>query len=351
MKIFKKTVLLFILLITTINLFCNSNNTQHVNAQVSFGKHVTVVVLLSSFDNAYMSLVRQNLEKIQKDNKGMIEFIFFDGKRNQDIQNEALDSILETNFDLLLANLVDVSSNNVESLINKVHQKNIPVILFNVAPVETASIKSYPKAVIIATDAEQSGILEGKLVINEWNNNKVSIDKNEDNILQYVMLASKDNNTLNTARTKFSVSSINDAGIQTQELALKTSDETQESAKEAIESVLLSYGDKIEAIIANDDTLAIGAVKALQKYGYNSGRKSVPVFGINGIPEAIDLINRGSMASTVIQDAPAMAEALYKVGANLVFNKNPLNNTNYNFDETGVIIKMPYKEYKKTRDR
>ena len=33
--------------------------------------------------------------------------------------------------------------------------------------------------------------------------------------------------------------------------------------------MFLTYGDKIEVIIANSDSMAIGSVKALQKYGYN----------------------------------------------------------------------------------
>ena len=122
----------------------------------------------------------------------------------------------------------------------------------------------------------------------------------------------------------------------------------KELAKNAIESLFLKYGGKIEAIIANNDAMAIGAIEALQKYGYNKGdkTKTIPVVGIDAIPEAKDLIKKGFMTGTVIQDPPAMAEALYTVGMNLVDNKNPLEGTDYKFDETGVAIRIPYKEYK-----
>lgn len=93
--------------------------------------------------------------------------------------------------------------------------------------------------------------------------------------------------------------------------------------------------------------MAIGAVEALQKYGYNKGDKSkyIPVFGIDGIPEAQDLIKKGYMAGTVLYDYRAFAEAIYKVSMNLVSNVNPLEGTNYKFDETGVRIHTPYKAY------
>ena len=87
-----------------------------------------------------------------------------------------------------------------------------------------------------------------------------------------------------------------------------------------MESLFLRYGGKIEAIISNNDAMAIGAIKALQKYGYNKGDKSkyIPVVGIDGIPEAKDLINKGIMTGTVSQDPNETAEALYTVGMNLV---------------------------------
>ena len=67
--------------------------------------------------------------------------------------------------------------------------------------------------------------------------------------------------------------------------------------------MLLKYSDKIEAIISNDDSMAIGAVQALQKYGYNTGNKSkvIPVVGIDGVPEAIELISKGFMLGTALQ--------------------------------------------------
>ncbi|WP_297421325.1 galactose ABC transporter substrate-binding protein [Clostridium sp.] len=350
MKIFRKTLILIIILVLfSITFIGSTRNSICTSAQTVPGKTIRVVVLISSFDDAYISLVRQSLENIQKENSGKVEFFFFDGKGNQDIQNETMTSIFETNFDLMLANLVDINTNTVDSLINKVKQKNVPVILFNIAPVVTDSIKSYPKALVIATDAAQSGMLQGKIIVNEWTNNKALIDKNKDNTLQYVMITSKSNNTLTSARTKYSVSTIRDAGIKTQEIAQVTSGDNKESTKVDFEQIFLRFSTKIESVIANDDTMAIGAIEALQKYGYNTGdpSKTIPVVGANAIPEARALIKRGIMTGTVVQDAPAMAEALYKIGMNLVYNKNPLDNTNYKFNETGVVIEMPYYEYKK----
>lgn len=319
----------------------------YTSAQVIQNKPLNTAAILFAFDDPYISLVRKSLEDIQSKNQDTINFTFFDGKRNQGIQNSILDSVLQSDYDLLLINLVSLDNKTVESVVKKAKEKNIPIILFNTVPFETNPIKSYDKAVVVSTNAEQSGILQGNLIVNEWNSNKKIIDKNNDDILQYVMLKGENNNSVTTARSAFSISTLNNAGIKTQEILSRFCYWDEECAKDSLELSFLRYADKIEAIISNNDAMAIGAIKALQKYGYNKGdaSKYIPVFGIDGIPEARDLINKGIMAGTVLQDPDETAKALYTIGMNLAHNKNPLENTNYKFDQTGVTIDMPYHGY------
>ena len=348
MKIFKKIVL-FIIILTVASMYIFQNNI-HTTAQIPLGKPVKIAVLLFSFDDPYISLVRKSLEEIQSKNENSVNFTFYDGKRNQNIQNELIDSVLQNDYNLLLVNLVSLDRDTVESVVNKSKNKNVPLIFFNTVPFDITPIKSYSKSLVISTDAGQSGILQGKLVINEWNSNKKAIDINGDNILQYFILKGPENITVTLARSLYSISTINYSGIKTQEILSRSCYWDEKCAEDSMELLFLRYSGKIEAIISNNDAMAIGAIKALQKYGYNKGDKSkyIPVFGIDGIPEAIDLINKEFMAGTVLQDPNEIAEALYTVGLNLVYNNRyPLENTNYKFDETGVTIQMPYHEYKK----
>ncbi|MZK53218.1 substrate-binding domain-containing protein [Clostridium beijerinckii] len=114
---------------------------------------------------------------------------------------------------------------------------------------------------------------------------------------------------------------------------------------------LNSFSDlfiSIEAIISNNDAMAIGAIKTLQKYCYNKGYNSrnIPIVGIDGLPKAQELINQGIMTGTVVQDSHAHANEIYTIGMNLISGNTPLNGTNYKFDESGVTINIPYQEYK-----
>lgn len=347
MKIINKIVIIIMLTVTVISIRVNCDqNMIRTSARVIEGKPVKVAVLLYRFDDAYISLVRQSLEEIQKQNEGKVEFNFYDGKNDQSIQNESLDTLIEKkDVDLFLLNLVDTKS--TKEAINKIKESNIPVLLFNREPVDIEAVKSYKKAYFLGTDAEEAGILQGKILINSWNSNKEVIDKNKDNIMQYIMLMGESDNLEASERTKHSVSTINSAGIKTQELALKVCNWNEEEGENATRALLLKFGNRVEVIISNNDSMAIGAISALQEQGYNKGdkTKTIPVVGIDAIPEAQELIKQGIMTGSVLQDPSAMAKALYTVGMNLVYNKNPLDGTEYKFDYTGVAIRLPYEEY------
>jgi len=347
MKSLKKVLIIILLVIIIIaNIISCAQKVKSTSFRVAEGVPVKVAVLLHRFDDAYISLVRESLEEIQRENQGKVEFAFFDGKEDQAIQNESIDTLIQKkDVDLFLLNLVDTRS--TQEVINKIKENNIPVVLFNREPVDIEAVRSYKNAYFVGTNAEEAGVLQGKIIIDAWNSNKEVIDKNKDNILQYIMLQGQRDNIEAIARTKYSILTINQAGIKTQELALSVSNWEQSLAKDATEALLLRYGDKIEAVISNNDSMAIGAIEALQAQGYNRGdkAKTILVVGVDAIPEAQDLIKKEFMTSTVIQDAPAMAKALYTVGMNLVYNRKPLDGTEYKFDNTGVAIRIPYAEY------
>ncbi len=208
-------------------------------------------------------------------------------------------------------------------------------------------VKSYGKAYFVGTNPAEAGILQGELLTNLWNKDKNIIDKNGDNIMQYVMLMGPRNNLEAIGRTKYSVLSIDDAGIKTEEIALRVCNWEENLAKDAMDALFLSNANKIEVIISNNDAMAIGAIEALQKYGYNRGDKNrtIPIVGVDGIPKAIQLINQGIMTGSVPQDAASMAEATYLIGMNLVNGRPPLDGTSYKFDDTGVSVRIPYKGY------
>lgn len=344
MKTLKK-VLLFVIVMMLI--IYNPKSSIMASTNIVVKKPVKIGVFLHSYDE-YLSLIKQNLEKIQQENKDEVEFTFFNAKENQSIQNESINDALEKDFDAFIINLHTINLNEVGDILSKVIKSNKPLILLGEPDEKLIDFIKY-NGIFIASSGKDSGILEGKIIADEWKNNKENIDRNYDNTLQYIVLKGRIGDPIVDERTKYAISTLKKAGIKTEELASVDGEWNKDLAEKAIESLFLIYGNRIEAIISNNDEMAIGAIEALQKYGYNNGNESmnIMVVGIDGIDKAKDLIEKGFMTGTVIQDPYAQAEALYKVSMNLISGKYPLENTDYKFDDTGSVIRLPYKEYKK----
>lgn len=334
--------------IFSFTMFYNSQSNIYANPNINSRSVINAAVLFYDYNNPYISLFRQALEDIQNKNPDKIVFSFFDGQDNSAIQNETIDKAIKSRYDLILINLVSPTESAIQSVVDKAKQRNIPIILFYTSPPnDLSNIKSYKKVIFITTDPKQTGTLQGQILIDEWNKNKKLLDRNNDDILQYIVFQGETNNLMANDRLKYAVSTIEDSGIKTQKLALITCNWNEECAKNATESLLFKYGNKIEAILSNNDAMAVGAVKALQKYGYNTGDKNkyTPVVGTGGTLEAQELIKKGFMTGTVLIDPADWAKALYTVGMNLVNNRPPLENTAYKFDETGITFSIPYSKY------
>ena len=346
MKIFRKilTITMVVAMISSTLAGCGEKMIG-ASSRITEGEPVKVGVLVNRGKINFIPLIVENLEKIQRENPGKVKFSFLDANENQAEQDAYIDKLLKEGVDLILISISDITAS--ERVINKIKEYNVPVIFFNREPVITNVIKSYEKAFYVGSDAKEGGRMQGEIIADAWNSRKATIDRNGDNIMQYVMLQGFKNNLETIERTENSVLAINNAGIKTQELASSIANWDKELARQAVASFLLSQGNKVEVIIANNDGMAEGAIEALQTYGYNLGdkAKTILVVGIDGTPTAQELIKKGFMEGTVSQDAKAMAEAIYTIGMNLVSGKKPLEGTQYKVDETGVSIRIPHKKY------
>lgn len=340
----KKILLAMMVIVMMITLLKVDNKISFVSKNFTARQSIKVAVLLANFTDDYISLVHKNLEDIQKENPDEVQFTFYDGKSNQAVQSEQLDKVLREGVDLILLHLINnKDQTTVQTAIDEIKKYDIPVILFNREPITLDPIRSYKKSLYIGLDAKKDGIMQGQILVDAWNINRDSIDRNHDDIMQYVMLKGAPDNIVARDRTKYSISTIEEAGIKTNELASVFAYWDRNLAQDAMNSLLLKYDGNIEVVIANDDSMALGAIKALQAFGYNIGdkNKTIAVVGVEGLPEAQELVKSGKMLGTIFQDPRALAEALYRVGVNLVNVENPIEGTTYKFDESGVAIRIP----------
>jgi len=94
--------------------------------------------------------------------------------------------------------------------------------------------------------------------------------------------------------------------------------------------------NKIEVVIANNDAMAMGAVEALKAHN----KTSIPVFGVDALPEALALVKSGALAGTVLNDAENQAKATLDMAKNLADGKAATEGTSYKI--TDKIVRVPY---------
>jgi len=70
----------------------------------------------------------------------------------------------------------------------------------------------------------------------------------------------------------------------------------------------------LNAILANNDNMALGAIRALEA----AGRDDVIVIGIDAIPEAKIAVKEGKMAATVLQDAAGQGGTAVEVAVRAI---------------------------------
>ena len=81
-------------------------------------------------------------------------------------------------------------------------------------------------------------------------------------------------------------------------LEYNTANWSRSEAMTLMETWLTTYGDEINAVVAENDEMALGARQAIEAEGYD-----IPCIGIDGITDAVAAVKEGRMIASDFQDA------------------------------------------------
>lgn len=285
-------------------------------------------------DDNFISSVSRELKA---NAEGVAELTVDDSQNDQAKQLEQIDTMISKGVKVLAINLVDPKA--ASSVIEKAQAEDLPVVFYNKEP-DADALASYDKAYYVGTVSKECGVIQGEVIAKEWEANKEKWDKNGDGKIQYVMIKGEPGHPDAEARTEWSVKTVNEKGIETEELAVDTATWDAAKATEKMDAWLARYGDQIEFVISNNDGMASGAVASLEKEGYFTGDKFMPVIGVDAIPEIVTLIEEGKVVGTVLNDAPNQAKAVIDLCLNLANGKDPVEGTEWVLD--GKAVRVPY---------
>lgn len=321
-----------------------------------------IAVFYYTYSDTYISSVRSEMDKELKD--AGLKFQNYDANGNQTTQTEQVQTAIAKGSSVLAVNIVDTGSDDAaQNIVNLAKEKNIPVIFFN-RSVNESVIKSYDKCLMVGTDYEMAGHMQGEMIGRYLVENYDKVDLNGDGKISYVMFKGQEGNLEAIARTQYGVEDADKILTQAGKPQLQFYDEANQNrylvdqdgtwssaaATDYMGTILAQYSENaknmVELVIANNDEMALGAIAALQSAGYNNGSdKTIPVFGVDATQAAQARIADGTMTGTIKQDAEGMADALVDVIDNFIEGDNAFDG----IDEENVVdnwrINIPYEKY------
>lgn len=257
---------------------------------------------------------------------------------DQATQYRQYDAMIAQGAKALVINIADVKEG--EAVINKYCGK-VGLVFVNRNPGDKALAKC-EKAYFVDGDAVQGGTLQGLKVLELWKENP-SWDKNGDGKIQFAMLQGFVGHAGAEARTKWSISTMENypvIGIGVEQIFSDHANFDKEQARTMMTD-WLSRPEfaQVEIILANNDTMALGASEALKSAGVK-----LPIFGIDATTEALRAVQSGDLTATVLNDAVGQAKVSLRMAANLASDNDPLSGVDYKLDYK--TVKIPYQEVK-----
>ncbi|MTD28171.1 substrate-binding domain-containing protein [Erwinia sorbitola] len=266
-------------------------------APASQAKDLRIGVALANFDLNFISILRTQMAKEMEKEK--IQGQFEDAKGDIAVQVQQVENFINQGVDAIILNPVDTQG--VKPMMDAAKRANIPLIFVNRKP----EVELSGKMAYVGSDSLLGGRMEMEALAKRMNY------KGNVAILMGALSAEEARQ-----RTK----ATEDVIAKYKEMKVVEKQSAQWMRNEAVDvtSGWLLSGDKIDAIAANNDEMAIGAIMALNQ----SGKKNILVAGIDGTPDALQFIKSGKLALTIFQDAAAQGVGAVTMAKQVIDGKN-----------------------------
>lgn len=238
------------------------------------------------------------------------DLTLFDAKNSSSLQlNQVYSSI--SSKDPLIINLVDPGM--ASEIIYHAKSYGNRIVFFNRKPSDEA-LKKYDRAWYVGTCSSAAGryLFE---IIEDYLKSAKGYDRNKNGVLDIVILQGEKDHSDTEGRTGQILKCLDDAKIKYSIVSQNYDNWDSTAAFNDLKDQVKRVGIRnIDMIIANNDAMAAGAVDYLNTEGYNLGKESkdkskyIPVFGVDGIPDAIEYIRQDRMTGTVFADFSALAK-------------------------------------------
>ena len=265
-------------------------------SSVSFAGNIGVSMANS---DTFLTVLRKGIEKAAADAKQPVQIEIADddvAKQLSQIQN-----FIAAKVDAVIVNAVDTSA--TAPMTKLANDAGIPIVYVNRQPADVDKMGA--KGAFVASNEKDSGTLETQAICK-------LIGGKGDILVMVGDLA----NQAAVQRTK----DIHEVIATDACKGMKIIDE-QTAGWDPVKAQDLmtnwiAAGKKPRAVIANNDNMALGAIKAMKAAGMTT--KDIPVGGIDATQEALASMKAGDLSVTVFQDAAGQGKGAVDTAIKLI---------------------------------
>lgn len=239
--------------------------------------------------DTFLTVLRKGIEKAASDAKQPVQIEIADDDVNKQLSQ--VQNFIAAKVDAVIVNPVDTSA--TASMTKLANEAGIPIVYVNRQPIDMDKLG---KGAFVGSNEVDSGTLETKEVCRQLK----EAGKTEAGIL--VMQGDLANQAA-VMRTK----DVHDV-IATPDCSFIKIIDEQTAGWDPVKAQDLmtnwiAAGHKPDAVISNNDNMAIGAINAMKAAGWDM--KSVIVGGVDATQEALAYMKAGDLDVTVFQNAAA----------------------------------------------
>lgn len=251
-----------------------------LTATVVSEKRVEDIVIGATFQGLSDEyIVRLSDAFIAKAEEMGVKIIVSDGQMNAEKQVGQVENFVAQKVDVIVMN--PITADGCAPAVIAANEAGIPIITTCTQTTNQADALCF-----VGSDSYQSGVMEAEMVLEDFPNGA-------DIVVMYGVMGSEGQ----IARKAGMMDTF--AGKNINIVAEQTGNWSREEGMNLMEN-WLSSGKKIDAVVAQNDAMALGAVMAIEAKGLTG---TIKVYGIDAQAEALVAVEKGTMAGTVFQNA------------------------------------------------
>ena len=261
---------------------------------------IRVGVTMTAFDNPFLTVIREGMQA-KAEETGGVEISMEDAELDVGQQLAQVQNFVANELDAIVVNIVDAEA--ATAITRTATEAGIPLVYVNHPP---ANLEELPEGVVyVGSDETDAGTLQAEAVCELLGGEGTAV----------IMVGPLENHAA-IVRTQMVKDVFARPECQGIEIVEEQSARWNRVEAQDLMSSWLTAGVQPDAVIANNDEMAIGAIQALKAAGVSMD--DVVVAGIDATVDGLAFMEQGDLDVTVFQNAYGQGELAIETAVRMV---------------------------------